>query len=424
MSAIRARIPAALGKDARKVYEQALLQAWQAYAELGERLYPVCLKRMTPFGRVKGLDAKAVEREATKKAIELARYVLPLAAHTVLHHSIGLLDLARYHKMMGMGECSAEAAQVVGQMKALVQAQEPELVGHLFGQALDPAKAPEAAALALAGPGLGNAFGPGDAFAREYDSAFGGPEAFSALVDASPQAEALVAQAVREVLGLSQGRLSDADALACLLDPSRNALLLESMNCWAQSPLMRCLNHAQYTFRKRISHTADSQDQRHRAVPASRPMLCHTHTSEVDAVTPPLIAADPLALEAYQKACAAAWQAKNQLIQMGVPAQDAVLLLPNAVNLRFTQSGSLMGLLHKWRMRTCFLAQEEIYQASMQELAQVALRHPQLAAHVGPPCATRKNLVPSDGKRGPCPEGDRWCGISVWLNFPKVKRVF
>jgi hypothetical protein len=44
--------------------------------------------------------------------------------------------------------------------------------------------------------------------------------------------------------------------------------------------------------------------------------------------------------------------------------------------------------------------------------------------HIGPPCHFRKDLVEDDGKRGPCPEGDRWCGVPVWLNFPKVKRVF
>jgi hypothetical protein len=36
---------------------------------------------------------------------------------------------------------------------------------------------------------------------------------------------------------------------------------------------MRALQHANYTFAKKISHTADSQDQRHRMVPGSRPLL-------------------------------------------------------------------------------------------------------------------------------------------------------
>ena len=42
--------------------------------------------------------------------------------------------------------------------------------------------------------------------------------------------------------------------------------------------MMRALNHASYVFEKRLSHTADSQDQRHRMVPASRPMMTFADT--------------------------------------------------------------------------------------------------------------------------------------------------
>jgi len=38
---------------------------------------------------------------------------------------------------------------------------------------------------------------------------------------------------------------------------------------------------------------------------------------------------------------------------------------PNAKAVRFHESGALISLLHKWTMRTCFNAQEEIYDASM-----------------------------------------------------------
>jgi hypothetical protein len=39
--------------------------------------------------------------------------------------------------------------------------------------------------------------------------------------------------------------------------------------------------------------------------------------------------------------------------------------------LRLVESGSLLSLQHKWTLRTCFNAQEEIYLASMDEIAQV-----------------------------------------------------
>jgi hypothetical protein len=50
------------------------------------------------------------------------------------------------------------------------------------------------------------------------------------------------------------------------------------MNVSYHSPMMRGLHHATYTFAKRLSHTADSQDQRHRMVPASRPLMTFADT--------------------------------------------------------------------------------------------------------------------------------------------------
>ena len=46
------------------------------------------------------------------------------------------------------------------------------------------------------------------------------------------------------------------------------------------------------------------------------------------------------------------------------------------------------------------------------------------AKYIGPPCKFRYNNVEHKTPEGPCPEGIRWCGIPVWLNFPNVKRPF
>ena len=116
---------------------------------------------------------------------------------------------------------------------------------------------------------------------------------------------------------------------------------------------------------------------------------------------------------------------KNQLLEMGVSPEYAVYILPNALNVRFTQSGNLLNFMHKWRLRTCFNAQLEIYNASMDELSQVSEVHPRIARHLGPPCLTRfRGGVKGEEREGPCPEGAHWCGIPVWMNFPKVMRPF
>ena len=181
--------------------------------------------------------------------------------------------------------------------------------------------------------------------------------------------------------------------------------------------MMRALQHATYTFAKKISHTADSQDQRHRMVPGSRPLLTLADTREPDYITPALLNENPRAKAVYDRAMHEAWQAKNALLDRGVPPEQALYLLPNAKSIRLIETGSLLHLLHKWTMRTCFNAQEEIYQSSMDELAQLREVHPQIAKYVGPPCYLRAGITTPV-----CTEGSHYCGIKVWLDFPNVTR--
>jgi thymidylate synthase ThyX len=92
-------------------------------------------------------------------------------------------------------------------------------------------------------------------------------------------------------------------------------------------------------------------------------------------------------------------------------------VLPNAKALRMVESGPLIALVHKWLMRTCFNAQEEIYLASMDEIEQVRAAHPRLGRHIGPPCVIRNGLVSPR-----CTEGSHFCGVPVWRDFPAVVR--
>jgi thymidylate synthase ThyX len=112
-----------------------------------------------------------------------------------------------------------------------------------------------------------------------------------------------------------------------------------------------------------------------------------------------------------------AWAAKNRLLALGVPLEFALYVLPNAKALRLVESGSMIALQHKWTLRTCFNAQEEIYLASMDEIEQVAAVHPRLGRHLGPPCVLRNGIVSPR-----CTEGTHFCGVPVWNSFPKAVR--
>ena len=101
-----------------------------------------------------------------------------------------------------------------------------------------------------------------------------------------------------------------------------------------------------------------------------------------------------------------------------MPLEFALYVLPNAKTLRFIESGSLLALLHKWTMRTCFNAQEEIYLATMDEIEQVRSAHPRIGRHIGPPCVIRNGLISPR-----CTEGTHFCGVPVWRDFPNAVRA-
>jgi thymidylate synthase ThyX len=137
----------------------------------------------------------------------------------------------------------------------------------------------------------------------------------------------------------------------------------------------------------------------------------------VDVVEPELVASDPGCHALFGEAVEAAFHARARLVRLGVPPHLALYVLPNALAVRFEESGTLLHLMHKWTLRTCLNAQREIYEASMDELAQVREVHPDLVRHVGPPCVVRNRRA-----RPRCTEGSHFCGIPVWRSFPEVER--
>jgi hypothetical protein len=256
------------------------------------------------------------------------------------------------------------------------------------------------------------------AFVAEYDASMRGE--FATLVDWSPGGERTLADSVREVLGRTSAELEDDEAVALAMDPARNRILGESLNLTTHAKLCRPMHHPHYTFRKRMSHTADSQDQRHRMTPASRPVLSAHYTGRPDYIRPPLVDLDSECRDLYDRTMKKAWEGINRLLAEGAAPEEALYLLPNAVRVRFTESSDLLNLHHKHTMRLCYNAQEEIWRASREEALQIREVHPRIGAFLLPPCG-RRDLA---GARPICPEGTRYCGVTVWkFDIEDYRRV-
>jgi thymidylate synthase ThyX len=420
--------PASLFFDegSRAVYEQAIVRAWACYQDLSSLLLADAREILSDIWHIGPMShpkrAQRIERSAEKRAIEIARYVLPVAAFTTMVHTVSGIVLHRLWRMSAASDTPSEARAIIGEMVAQVRNIDPQFFDRFAIAPLE--EMPEwADRSAVARENDRSAITPendcsvvaGDPFAREFDAKLQGKT--SRLVDYSPNALRVISESYRAVVGLAEAQCSDKEAIDRLLNPARNLYRLETLNIGVHAPMMRALQHANYTFAKKISHTADSQDQRHRMVPGSRPLLTLADTREPDYITPVLLAKNPRAKELYDRAMQDAWSAKNQLLDRGVPPEIALYLLPNAKSIRLYESGSLLHLLHKWTMRTCFNAQEEIYQASLDEIAQLREVHPELTRYIGPPCHLRAGITTPI-----CTEGSHFCGIKVWLDFPNIHR--
>ena len=389
----------------RELFEATARKQEAAYRRLTELLTPVAGERYFGLfpGRARGNGPEKFGGAVQKRAQEIARYVLPIATFAYLYHTVSGITLFRYWRLCETYDAPVEQREVVSQMVVEVLRHDP-LYAAVLQDPLPLEETPEYAAFQA----LPRAGSSDREFRAEFDRELDGR--VSRLVDWKGNNEEILASSVREVLGVPRSALSDSDAIVLVLDPSRNRTLGETLTLTTHGKLSRAMFHPSYTFRKKLSHTADSQDQRHRMTPGSRPARPAYLSEEPDYVVPMLLADVPEALELYEQTMRDTWDSINELRSRGVSDEFAAYLLPNAVAIRFTESADLLNLHHKFAMRLCYNAQEEIWRASLDEALQIREVNPRIGPWLLPPCTLRHHA----GVRPVCPEGDRFCGVVVW----------
>ena len=403
----------------RAVYEEAVRRSLDGYRRLTELLTPDMAARYGQVfpSRVRATGPEAERRVADavqKRAQEVARYVLPLAAPAHLYHTVNGLTLLRYAVLAGQPDAPSEVRWIVREMLAQVLEVDPYFLGGP-GHPLDLrpagfAESAEGQALAAWQANAAQGAAESEAFCREFDAALG-PWRQSRLAGYNPDAERTLAAAARAVLGKTEAALPDAEAIGLVLDGRRNPTLGHALYLGMHDKLLQTMNHVPFTFRKRLSGAEDAQNQRHRTTLSSSPVLAAHLRREPDVIVPWALRGNPAALAEYEATIGAMWAAKNRLQDAGVEAETLLRLLPNAHRVRFFESGTLLGYYWKWVKRLCFDAQREIFETALEEVAQVREVLPLIGAHVdGPPCVMRSR----SGARPICPEGERYCGVPVW----------
>lgn len=410
-----------LPPPALAIYEAAIQRALQGYRNLTEILSPDMAARYGAVfpGRAKARGAEAERRFADaiqKRAQEVARYVLPLATPAHLYHTINGLTLLRYHVLASQPDVPSEVRAIVDRMLAEVLAVDPYFLGApgypLDLKLLDTEETLEAQALSEWRGLASHAEAKTAAALQAFDEALGPYD--SRLVGYEADAERVMADAVRSVLGVTAETLSDDDALAQVLDATRNPYLGHPLFLGMHSKLMQTMSHVPFTWAKRISMAEDAQNQRHRGTIGSRPALLAWNSRTPDVIVPWAIRQNPAALAEYDATIRALTDARSAILDLGAPAEAAFYLLPNAQRIRFYESGTLLGYYWKWVKRLCYDAQREIFETAVDEVAQVREALPNIGRYVdGPPCVMRSR----SGTAPICPEGERFCGIPVWRNY-------
>lgn len=398
--------------EAQKLYEEEMERITRDYKELIGLLTPVVSAAYFDRFPHRRRVAAEYEKEIKKKAQEVARYVLPVATTAYLYHTISGITLLRYWRLARMLDTPSETFALVTAMKDALLEHDPNYK-LILEEPLELEHYPEWQFIQANGHTAKH-------FRHEFDQEMGAR--CSLLVDYKMYAERTLGASVREILGLAMNALGDEAAIRLALDPSQNTILGETMVLTTHAKISRAMHNVHYTFRKKLSHAADSQDQRHRMTPASRPILHR----QLDPATPdyitPMVAqqAPEEVAERYHDSLKKTWESYRKLLEMGVRQELAEYILPNATSVRFTESADLLSLHHKHAMRLCYNAQEEIWRASVDEAEQIRDVHPLIGKYLLPPCGLRDLAH----VRPTCPEGTRYCGVKVWkIDLKEYERI-
>src|SRR5262249_415530 len=204
-------------------YERSIARSWEYYRELSALLAGDAREILNDIWHVGPMShvnrIQKVERSAEKRSIEIARYVLPLAAFTTMVHTISGIVLHRLWRMCSASDTPSEARAVIGEMVALVRQLDPHFFDRFVTAPLEELPEWKDFTPTKSNPSAGT-------FVREFDARLNGKT--SRLVDYSASAPRVMAEAYRAVVGLSESACSDHEAIDRLLNPARNLYRLET----------------------------------------------------------------------------------------------------------------------------------------------------------------------------------------------------
>lgn len=168
-----------------------------------------------------------------------------------------------------------------------------------------------------------------------------------------------------------------------------------------ESGHLSTLEHASYTFAiDGVSRALTHQLVRHRLASFNQQSQRYVKFADgLETIKPETIAENPEANELFDSMVDQTVEAYQRFLELGIPAEDARYILPNAAETKIVVTMNIRELLHFFNLRCCNRAQWEIRDLAWAMLEKVRPTAPFIFAKAGPGCVT-------DG----CPEGKMTCG--------------
>ena len=213
------------------------------------------------------------------------------------------------------------------------------------------------------------------------------------LISHTPEAERKVAMAAR----LCYSAIGAAELEERLSENQVQTLVEKILGMGHFSTL----EHVSFTFAvEGVSRVLTHQLVRHRIASYSQQSQRYVKEHDFEFIVPPSVAANPAALEKFNRLMEEVRVVYGELTAMGVHQEDARYCLTNATETKILVTMNARALFNFFELRCCARAQWEIRKLAELMLAEVRKVAPVLFSKAGPTCVSG----------GYCREGDLSCG--------------
>ena len=327
---------------------------------------------------------KQQEKNKKKKALEFARYILPLGQLTKMKYTINFITMLRligfFTSLNEKDECFYEAIEFASKLE--------DILLNIDDRLVDMIK--------LAKDEFKNITPLSKNYEIDYKSKF-------------------------EFLDNKKAKL---------ISHNLNILNLNGINKthnFKVNPLTQNLNEMEdFVCEHLVSHSCDSQNQRHRTTKGFRPLLDDYYDvlenkyyiPEIFNISNNVIENElkELYINTINKIYSF-FDLQRKKYGFGI----ALYILPNAQKVYFLEKNFMSQFEHKAQKRLCYNAQEEIFYMTKDILNELTINGIDISKYdLLTPCQVNQkyNIKPL------CPEGQRFCGEKVWkLNLNQMNRL-